>query len=403
MSQLDNKGYTPDTPAQILQNLQDKIKEKVPTFTTFPAELRSNLMEGGAVILTWFENLVTEYLNYLSPSLANQTFFEFFANERGLRRKGAYKSEVQLQFTASPGTLVLKDTQVSNADGSVVFKTFEDALIGTTGTALVIGYSDDANIPPVGIGDINKTVLNIAGLQVTNLSQPTAPVEQESYPLFKLRCQERWRNAFEGSYEGLMNRIKSIEGVEQRTVSYQNTTVQDKGKTYAALQVIVNGGDSIAIARELYASGLTGKLFLSAPSKSETQRTVSQTLFIYGNPHIYKFTRPKLLNLDINVTVKFVGIQVSNKAIEVRTQEALERFLNNLQVGQPINKLTLQSLFLEGLASVSVFPSALASTPTFVVKNNGSLINWGANDFLEIEFDEYVRLKSYIVEATTLG
>lgn len=403
MSQLDNKGYTPDSPQEILEKLEALIKERIPSFQTFPAELRGNLLQEGAVLLTFFENLVTMYLNYLSPSMANQLFFEFFANERGLRRKGAYKSEVQLQFTGEAGSLISEGTEVSNADGSVVFKTFEEALIGLTGVVLVTGYSDEDRIPPVSVGDINKTVLNIAGLQVTNLSQPTAPVAEESFADFKLRCQASWRNSKDGSYEGLINRIKSLDGVEQRTVSYRNTTTVSEGITYATLEVVVNGGEAVEIARELYKSGLTGKIFLSNPSKSETQRTVTQQLFIYGNPHTYKFTRPKLLPLDIAVTAKFIGIQVSNKSVEVRTQEAIEEYLNSLQVGRSINKTTLIALFLKGLQTAGVNPDVLAGSPVFTITSGGEPVNFNKNEFLELEFDEYVSLNSYKVEVTTIG
>lgn len=88
MYRLDNKGYQPSTTQEILESLTADVKKEIPDFELLPQELRGNLLVEGSVFEVYLENLLTPMFNFASPSLANQVFFEFFANERGLRRKG---------------------------------------------------------------------------------------------------------------------------------------------------------------------------------------------------------------------------------------------------------------------------------------------------------------------------
>lgn len=398
MYRLDNKGYQPSTTQEILESLTADVKKEIPDFELLPQELRGNLLVEGSVFEVYLENLLTPMFNFASPSLANQVFFEFFANERGLRRKGAYRSEVDLKFTGQVGELIPKGLEVTNQAGDVIYKVYEEHFIGTTGEISVLAYSDADPIPQVGIGDLNKLVLALP-LQVTNTSAPTQPQEAESFDTFKGVCQARWRSPKNAGYEGLLSALSRIEGVDNRSIRYALKEVQEGGKTYEAINLVIGGGNPLEIAQVIYKNGgLIAKKYLSEPSGSEAQRTVSQDLIIYGNTHNYKFTRPKQVNLNIKVSVSFVSISASSEAIKSLTKQTMTEYINGLQVGSKINKASLQKAFLEGLALAGGEPTDLKGELTYDVKDGTSPINFDGQDFLQTDFDWLFTLAGYDVE-----
>lgn len=397
MYQLDNKGYQPSTPEEILEEIKAEVQQNIPSFIDFPPELRGNLLYEGVVFEVYLENLLTAMFNFSSPSLANETFFEFWANERGLRRKGAYRSEVDLKFTGAVGSLIPQGLEVTNQAGTITFKVYEETFIGTTGEVTVLAYSDDTDTSSIGIGDLNKLVLNV-DLQVENTSAPTQPQEEEDFDEFKKACQARWRNPKGMSYEGLLTALSRIEGVDDRTINYALKDIEDSGKTYECINLVVGGGDTLEIAQTIYKyGGLTAKKYLSQPSNSETSRTVGQELIIYGNSHIYKFTRPKLINLGIKVQISFVKIDASSEAIKELTKEAMTNYINSLQVGAPINKTSLLSVFLEGALRAGIKPENIKDGTDFTANDGGSPLIFN-DGFLPIEFDQYCILAEYDVE-----
>lgn len=401
MWQLDNNGYQPSTPEELRELLLAKVKEKIPTFEVLPAELRNNLLDEGATFATYFEDYFQTLFNWYAPSQANEILFSMFAEEQGLRRKGAYKSEVDLKFTGTAGSVIPKDLGVTTQDKKAVFYVSEETIIGTTGEVIVLAYSNDDNIPTIGIGDLNTLTINL-NLQVTNLTQPAQPIEIESFDLFKSRCQSRWRNPKYGSYEGLISAIKSIDGVIQRTCTYKTMEIQDSGKTYSAINVVVSGGNAEDIAYVIYKyGGLTGKLFLSNPSDSDSNRTISYDLTIFNNTHTYKFTRAKLLNLDIKVSLSLRAITSSSASLIALTKESMQDYINSLEVGTLINKATLTEAFMIGFKraggnALNINQEML----TFEVKDGTSPMSFDGKGFLDIKFDEYCILSNYDVEVT---
>lgn len=395
---LDNKGYQPSTTKEILENLTQDVQKEIPDFQLLPQELRGNLLIEGSVFEIYVENLLTAMFNFASPSLANETFFEFFANERGLRRKRAYKSEVDLQFTGDPGSLIPKELEVTNQDASIVYKIAEEHFIGKTGTINVLAYSDADTIPQVNIGDLNRLVLNLP-LQVTNTSTPTQPQDEEDFEEFKSACQARWRNPKNASFEGLLTALSRIEGVDKRSITYSLKEVQDQAKTYEAINLVIGGGDPLEIAKVIYKNGgLIAKKYLSAPSKNETQRTISQNLIIYGNTHTYQFTRPKQINLNLKVIVSFVKISTSSESVKQMTKETMQEFINHLQVGSKINKASLSSVFLKGIERAGAKPSDLKGDLQFEAKDGITPINFDSQGFLETDFDWLFVLTGYDVQ-----
>lgn len=391
---IDNKGYQPETPLELREKLLEQVKEKIPDFTEFSAELRNNLLDEGATFLVYVENLITTLYNWYSPSQAPQLLFEMFANEQGLRRKGAYESQVNLKFTGEQGFLIPQDTQVTNGNKTIIFKTYEEVIIGTTGEVNVVAYCDDDNIPEIEVGELNTLVLNL-DLQVSNIDKPTKPIEEESFSDFKLRCQNRWRNPKIGTYERLVNEIKGIDGVLQRGCTYKITDDN-------SINLVVSGGSLVDIATAIYRyGGITTKAFVSNPSNSEADRTKEQNIIVMNNSHTYKWTEAKPINLYIKIDIKLKSITASSLSIQNLTEPKMIDYVNNLQVGTPVNKLSITQNFLNGFQEAGGEANNISQDSLIIkVKNNDTQgnIDFDSDGYLQANFDEYFVLTKYEVE-----
>lgn len=389
---FSNGGYQPNTPEEIRQNLQELFTQKVPNFTSRPADLQSNIIDAFATGLIYVEQQLGILFNAYSPSFAPDFLFELRAAEQGLRRKGAFKSSVDIQFKGSPYSLIPANTGVTGTD-LPTYTILEDVMIPSTGSILVTAYCNDITIPTIGVGALNTITTNLKGITASNISTPTEPQEQESMDTFRKRVQAIWRNPRGGSYEYLLNQIQAIEGVDSRAVR-----LNISGNS---VELVVAGGETSDIAFTMMrAGGITPILFVSNPSQSQTNRTVTQNLILNNQPIPYKFTRPLNVQIGIKVNLPLTNITATNNAVESVTQMAMEDYINNLKVGTPVNIASLTQVFIKAFEATG--GSAIninANTINFEVTNltQSGTINFNSQGFLELQNDWYLTLSQYSV------
>lgn len=392
LQSFSNGGYQPNTPEEIRQNLQELFTQKVPNFTSRPADLQSNIIDAFATGLIYVEQQLSILFNAYSPSFAPDFLFELRAAEQGLRRKGAFKSSVDIQFKGSPYSIIPANTGVTGTD-LPTYTILEDVMIPSTGSILVTAYCNDTTIPTIGVGALNTITTNLKGITASNISTPTEPQEQESMDTFRKRVQAIWRNPRGGSYEYLLNQIQAIEGVDSRAVR-----LNVNGNS---VELVVAGGEPSEIAFTMMrAGGITPVAFVSNPSQSQTNRTVTQNLILNNQPIPYKFTRPLNVQIGIKVNLPLTNITATNNAVESVTQSAMEDYINNLKVGTPVNITSLTQVFIKAFESTG--GSAIninANTITYEVTNltQSGTINFNSQGFLELQNDWYLTLSQYSV------
>lgn len=392
LQSFSNGGYQPNTPEEIRQNLQELFTQKVPNFTSRPADLQSNIIDAFATGLIYVEQQLSILFNAYSPSFAPDFLFELRAAEQGLRRKGAFKSSVDIQFKGSAYSIIPANIGVTGTD-LPTYTILEDVMIPSTGSILVTAYCNDTTIPTIGVGALNTITTNLKGITASNISTPTEPQEQESMDTFRKRVQTIWRNPRGGSYEYFLNQIQAIEGVDSRAVR-----LNVNGNS---VELVVAGGEPSEIAFTMMrAGGITPVPFVSNPSQSQTNRTITQNLILNNQPIPYKFTRPLNVQIGIKVNLPLTNITATNNAVEAVTQSAMEDYINNLKVGTPVNITSLTQVFIKAFESTG--GSAIninANTITYEVTNltQSGTINFNAQGFLELQNDWYLTLSQYSV------
>ena len=394
---LFNGGYQPNTPEEIRNNLNALYTQKVPNYTKRPADLISNILDANAVAFTYTEQQLSTLFNAYAPSFAPDFLFELRGAEVGLRRKGSFKSSVQIQFSGEAYSVVPANTGVTGT-GLPTYSILEDIMIPSTGSIIATAYCDDAVIPAVGIGALNTITTNLKGITATNTTTPTEPQVEESIEAFRKRVQAIWRSPKGGSYDYLLATLQAIEGVDTRATTLNFISTNQ-------LEVIIAGGtnENIAFAI-LKAGGLMPSLFVSQPTQSQTERTVNQEVILNNQSITISFTRALKVNIDIEVDLPLTGVTADNNSLQAITQEAMVAYINNTQIGEPINISSLSQVFLKALEGSGVSAKNInANNITYTIQNitnpdSPEPINFTPQGFLQLEKDWYCVLSGYSVK-----
>lgn len=395
MSGFSSNGWQPPTPQELRENLQNYLKAEVPNFTARPADITSNLIDGGTAFGMWFALQLQSFFNGYSPSYGDDFMFELRASEVGLRRKSSYGSSVDVKFTAPAYTTIPEGTPITG-DGLPTYTTLETVIVGTSGSIITQAYCEDAQIPQIGIGQLNDIGISLQGVTVENISIPTKPQEEESLSDFIKRCQLQWGSARGGSASYLLAQLRTIEGVVQRAVKVQ---VNGNG-TY---EVLIDGGDPLKIATTMFeAGGILPNVFVSNPSQSQTSRTVTQEIILNTQSISYKFTRPLRVDIHIKVSLPLKGITLNNAGVTQSTQSAMENFINSTTIGEAVNQIALQHAFINafiesGADAVNVRADSV-KFEVFDISGGGSTpINFDGEGYLQLQPDWYLTLSKYEV------
>lgn len=364
-SGLTNVGYVKRSAEEIREDLINSIKNEIPEFVSQSTDIQNDLIDTAVADLLQYENLVSTMMNSYSMSSSDEMLFRMQAEELGLRQKNEFKSQVTLTFVGIPGDIIPKGTKVSTVTKKDVFETVETVVVGSTGEVNVLALSDvDFTID---VGKINTLISVIsAGIVVSNRTPSLPKIEAESFENFKARSQARLRSPRMGGRLYAESLINSIEGVDSRLVVFNSVEYDEKDETedgteryfrIKGIEAIIGGGDQIQIAFALYQSFFETQKLISNPSDKNTNRTIDQEIYVFDNIINVKFTRPKLLKLNLKLKITFLGKLSSAQAVKDNTSESITNFVNTLKVGKPINLYSLIEVITPDLISMGLPPS----------------------------------------------
>lgn len=395
MAGFSQNGWQPPTPQELREALQDYLMQNVPNYTARPADILSNLIDGGVAFGMYFAQQLQSYFNGYAPSYGDNFLLELRASEQGLRRKSSFSSSVDIQFTAPAYTIIPEQTPITGTDLPTYY-TQESVVVGTTGSITVTAYCDADTIPTIDIGQLNQLGISLQNVTATNTSVPTQPQDAETFDDFAKRVQLAWASPRGGSASYLLSLLQNINGVVQRATKIQ---VNGNG-TY---EVLIDGGDPLEIAWAMFnGGGILPNVFVSNPSQSQTSRTVTQNLLLNGQSLSYQFTRPLQVEISITIAFPLTGATLTNDGVTEATRSAMTEFINSTQIGEKINQITLQNAFVNAFINSGASGTYINKTaPTITVANvtgGGSTpINFDSNGFLQLQDDWYLTLTSYQV------
>lgn len=225
MGTLTAQGYLISTPTQINADLTAQAIAQVPGFNSLPSELRSNLIQESVIVASKFENGISDLMNGIASTFANDFMFYQFGASFGLPLKNAVNSQVTIVFTGPMGTYIPLGTIITNTGDTIEVSTTTDGIINSTGTLSIL--CESTGTTPISILANTMTILKtaITGVTVNNPVAGTAGLPAETSSQYRTRVQ----NTFSGprisqvarAYELLLK----VPGVNSNLIYIRNHTV----------------------------------------------------------------------------------------------------------------------------------------------------------------------------------
>lgn len=379
-------GYVKRTPTEIQDAIIAELRRINPDFQKMDFDVQANMIDTAIAGLLVHENIMECLFNAYSFNSANEWFFKEMGEELGLRMKNAYNAQVTLEFIGMPGDIIPIHTKVKSADDQYEFETWDYAVIGSTGRVSVTAYGEADTICPAHKLQVLVTLLS-DGIAVTNPMPSLAKIDKETFDEFKLRAQARLRSPRMGGELYAESLLKELNGVDSRLVGfyYKRLVIpyQDMGKfdengipiegTVApeelcliiAIEAVIGGGDDFEVALALYRAFFQTQNLFSFPSdvvtddegnEIENPRTVSMMLGLNNNQIPIKFTRPKLIELNLQLKIALLDKFVSAIAIQNACKPYFEKAINSLKVGRPVSKNMLTQIAQPAFLDIDIQP-----------------------------------------------
>lgn len=394
---LTKDGYKIPTASEIRELFTKKMQDKSSAFRQETADVQNALLDCAEVVLLEFHNIANELINSVSLSNANDFMFLQMAQTLGLKQRGQSKAQVMLEFSGNYGDYIPQGCKVG------VFETTQATIIPTTKKVRVLAEGDTEEIYQANTLTTIDTNLNNDNISVTNPSASYATSEAETYAEFKQRAQTILRNARVGSFEYVKSCLLSLSGIQSRLINSRITSAKDsENNTWQGVEFVIGGGEPSEIANVLFNNYIETQKLLSNPSDNETSRTQTIPINYNGNALSVSYTLPKLINFGLKINIAFKSLSISSNNVDIVCNEILTNFINSMQVGEPLNKLTIENLIVNALADYNVSPSeisVLEITPQ-TSEDGIEFIDdeWDLNGyFAKLEFDCYLILKNLVI------
>lgn len=400
--ELTAAGFTQDTPTQIRTDVTNEALASVAGFTSFPTELRTNLIDELVIYEMHFQDMISALANGIGPDFANDQQFKQFGSSLGLTMKDFQYAQATVRFTGTVGTIIPVNTRVSNG-GTTVLYVKAQSIVGSTGTIDVLCESKQQIIVDIPANTITTLVDVLPSItSVNNPTAGTSGITAETLEQYKTAIYNEIQQPRYGTTARARSLLRAISGVEDRLIYFRTMQLPKVvgGNTvyYQGIECVVGGGADYDVANALFTAFLQTKNLLSNPSNSESARTVSVMVQEYNSQFPVTFTRPKQISASLTVSIAIDGITTTNDIVEGLLKPVFESYFDTLEVGKSVSAASLNQLIYTTLAGASIETSNIGLiTYTFVLDSIPTPMSGG---HLPLEFDQYINL-TYFTAAVT--
>lgn len=271
--------------------------------------------------------------NAFSPLTAQGTGLSSVVKTNGITRAVPTASTVDLQIEGQAGTIITNSVASDAQNGRWILPA--QVVIPPSGRIIVTATASTLGAIEAGANAITTIATVTRGWQaVTNpaAAAPGMPVESD----LKLKRRQAISTALPSRtvFEGIIGAIADINGVS-RIRGYENDTsvVDADGIPPHAIALVIEGGDSTAIARVLLAKKAPGVATYGTVLRSSTDA--------YGIPHAIRFFRPTYVQVAYYITLQ--ALPGYTQDVEAMIRQALADWTNGLGIG---NLLRLTRAYL---------------------------------------------------------
>lgn len=393
MGILTTNGYIPSTIDEIYTDLKTQAENNVTGFESLPSELRENLIQVSVLPVKKFEDGINVFLNSIGVGFANDQLFLGYGTSFGIYPSNAVKGQVTLEFTGTPGTIILAGTKAKSSTAE--FYTLSNVVIPSIGKVSVLANTDVA-VNVILANSVTELITIITG--VTAVNNPVAgiaPIQAQSIEEYKTSVYNAIQAPRAGELKGFYADISQVEGVIFRltNVLYYDTPIST-GEFKQAINVIVGGGDDYKIAETIFNNFLAYTYIIGHTSDGDVGRIKNITLKVGNTEYILSFTRPRLLAFNVKANIKLKSLDTAETIVIQGLSDNFTARLNSLKLGSNVNIMLLSDIVYDTFKMFNVAISDIL-TLTFEVTSNGASISPDVNGSFNIKYDEYIELTGF--------
>lgn len=299
---------------------------------------------------------------------ATGSSLDFLAALVGYKRIAARKATGVVTFSRStPATsdiIIPAGTRVATADGSVVFKTSEVAILraGNTSVDVAIEAVEAGSAGNVAANTIVKLVDPVSGIESVNNAEPTSDGrDAETDEEFRYRIKTTIQSLGKATLDAIAAKVRNVEGVKSVKIE-ENDTMNDYtsegGLPPKSFRVFVWYDTSVPNVVENIAQAI----FDSKPAGIQPYGSVSATAYdIDGNPHTVYFEKPTEVAVYVDVQITTDGTSVTEQDVK----DAIKSYFDTLELGDDVifSKVVAAVVGIKGVAD-AVVKIGTSSPPT---------------------------------------
>ncbi len=357
---VDESGAQPTSPQELLAKLIDIVSKQVPDYTAnLPPALITDLATTAVGALTINDSAMVETINSVTPYGANIPMLEQLGQIYGVQKGRGYNTAVYVVFTGTPGYTIERGFRVS--DGNQSYDVQTPTTIPESGqTELVYCIAINTGIWAVPAGTVTKIQTSFSSEVRLNCINPSDGIPGSNNPnweSYRAQVLQAGMVTSIGTPSFLKNELQKVIGVRANLVSYRNVAPQ-------VWTILVGGGDIYQVAGAIYRSipdisTLTNEV--PSGSGDNPPRAVNVSIIDAADTYTIPYLIPNSQDVAINLTFSIISnIDVSEDVVSSLATQPIIDYLTNIQIGDPINLINLESVFVESIMDV-VLPKNISN------------------------------------------
>jgi hypothetical protein len=368
---ISSTGLQPQDPADLLQQLLDKVAVTNPGYTpNLPGSLIEDISSTDVAAMALSDSAKVELINSLTPDGANQFLLLKLGSIYGVPYGQPSNTSVFIVGAGTVGYPIPDGLLVS--DGSNTFQVARGATIAGGGVSppmqAVALLGGSFGVPANTVTQIITSIPTTVNLTVNNPQVGTPGGSAESWSSYRSRVLQAGLSACVGSPRYIKTLVGRVPGVQKVSVI----------STISGPRVIVVGGDPYGIADALFRSYDNPNGFVGSGISSGRNIVVS----LIDPPNIYNLVYVNSPQQSVTVAVTWNTILpnfASGGAFPNKVIPPLVAYINALQPGLPINIQKMNSIFVD---AVSPFiDEEYLTRLVFSVSINGTPVAPGTGTF----------------------
>ena len=328
----------------------DILAEYQSLFKTIFGDINTDASTPQGQIITSLTQIDLATISYLE-NLANAFFFggsgdfldKWAWNLYRVVRKSRTPASVLVTITGKPNTEIPAEFMVSDGNENYVIES--PTRIGDNGEVIAKFFNVNVNDSVAKANTITQIVTNVNGVErVNNKENATPAIFRETDAELFHRCLYFGSTATNASFRSILANVAQVRGVKRITgaenVTNSNQMINGVQLTPHSICVVVDGGDSQEIAEAIQKSKATG---------CDMVGDIEIPLYIDKQRYMYRFYRPKAVELKAKVTISEANHCLIRSDFEKVTKETLASFINSLDIAKAITQPLLSNALIKSI------------------------------------------------------